>query len=88
MGELRIRVLGAGCPRCDRVMTDVRAVLAELGLTADLEHVKNLDRIAESGLVATPALVINGKIVSAGRVPARKEISGWLKSAAGKQGSA
>jgi small redox-active disulfide protein 2 len=78
---LEIRVFGAGCPRCDRLMAEVMALLAELELDADLDHVKDLNRIGELGPVGVPALMINGKILSAGRVPSRNEITKWLKEA-------
>jgi small redox-active disulfide protein 2 len=78
---LEIRVFGAGCPRCERLMAEVMALLADLELNADLDHVKDLNQIGELGPVGMPALMINGKIVSAGRVPNRNEITKWLKGA-------
>jgi small redox-active disulfide protein 2 len=80
-GGLEIRVFGAGCPRCDRLMAEVMALLADLELSADLDHVKDLDQIGRLGPVGVPALMINGKIVSAGRVPNRNELTKWLKAA-------
>jgi small redox-active disulfide protein 2 len=78
-GMLEIRVLGPGCPRCDRLMNEVLGVLADLGINADLEHVRDLKEIARRGPVATPALVINGKIIASGRVPRRSDIIRYLK---------
>ena len=72
--QLEIRVLGPGCPRCERLMKEVMAVLADLGINADLEHVRDLKEIAAFGPVATPALVVNGKIVASGRIPGRGDI--------------
>jgi small redox-active disulfide protein 2 len=80
-GELEIRVLGAGCPGCHQLMSEVMAVLTEHEIPADLEHVRDSKRIAEFKPLLTPALVINGKIVSSGRVPRREEIVRWLKEA-------
>jgi small redox-active disulfide protein 2 len=74
-----ILVLGPGCANCDRLMKEMRAVLAELDLTANLTHVKDLAAIAGYGPVATPGLVMNGKIVSQGRVPNRARLIQLLK---------
>lgn len=78
-GTLEIRVLGPGCPRCDRLMDEVMAVLADQGISADLEHVRDLSEISRLGPLATPALVINGKLVASGRVLRRTEIVRYLK---------
>jgi small redox-active disulfide protein 2 len=82
-GGLEIRVFGQGCARCDGLMNDVMAILSELELEADIEHVKDISRIAELGPVATPVLMINGKIASSGRVPHRKDLIRWLKEVEG-----
>ncbi len=73
-GAFEIRVLGPGCPRCDRLMDEVLAVLDDLGVAADIEHVRDLDAIAGFGPAAVPALVINGKVVLSGRVPSRARL--------------
>jgi len=80
-GTLEIRVLGPGCPNCDRLMSEVRTALADLEINADLEHVHDLKAIAGFGPVATPALVINGKVVASGRVPRRAALNRMLKEA-------
>ena len=80
-GELEIRVLGPGCPNCHRLMSEVMAVLTELEIAADLEHIQDLKKIAEFGPVLTPTLVINGKIVSSGRVPRRADIARCIEEA-------
>jgi small redox-active disulfide protein 2 len=80
-GVLEIVVLGPGCANCDRLMSEVRTVLAELEVIADLEHVHDLKRIAGFGPVATPALVINGKVVASGRVPRRADLIRIVKEA-------
>ena len=77
-GTLSIKVLGPGCPRCERLTADVMAVLEKSGLAADLEHVREPARIGEYGVLGTPALVVNGKVVAAGRTPPAAEIEGML----------
>ena len=53
-------------------------VLNELNLTADLEHVTDVKKIAAYGIMGSPALLINGKVVSVGQVPNKKQIKSWL----------
>ncbi len=81
-GTLSIKVLGPGCPRCEKLAADVTAVLEELGLAADFEHVREPARIGEYGVLGTPALVVNGKVVAAGRTPLAEEIGNMLKKGA------
>lgn len=73
-GVLEIRILGPGCPRCNALQEATVAALAELNVPADLQHVKNLADIAQYGILATPALVINGKVKSSGKVLTKEQI--------------
>lgn len=81
VGPLQVKVLGPGCPNCDKLEQDLIAVMAELSLPADLEHVRDLKQIAGYGVTGTPALVIDGKVVAAGRLPSRSRLRDWLKAA-------
>lgn len=83
-GALEVKVLGPGCPECDRLERDLMAALAELELPADLEHVRDIREIACYGVMGSPALVINGKVVVVGRVPSRSQLREWLRTAAGR----
>ena len=76
---LFIRILGRGCPNCRQLTEEVMAALSELGLGADVEHVTDINEIAEYGAVGRPALVINEKIKSVGRIPGRGHIKQWLQ---------
>jgi len=78
---VEIRVLGAGCPQCDRLETMTLEILAELGEAADVLHVRDSQAIAEFGLVAVPALVINGRVVSGGHVPGRAALAERIRRA-------
>lgn len=73
-----IKVLGPGCANCKRLETLTRAVIAELGIEAHIEKVEDLDAIMAYPILATPALVINERVVCSGRVPSRTEITQWL----------
>lgn len=76
---LVIRVLGQGCPTCHRLTEEVMASLTELNLEADLEHVTDVNEIADYGVVGTPALIINKKVKCVGKVPRRSRIKAWLE---------
>jgi small redox-active disulfide protein 2 len=76
---LEIKILGPGCARCDKLEQDVRAILTELNIAAEVQHVRDPMAIADFGIIGTPALVINGVIKSAGRVPKRDEIMKWIE---------
>jgi small redox-active disulfide protein 2 len=79
--ELEIKILGPGCPNCERLEQEVYRILGELNLGADVEHVRDLKEIASYGFVATPGLVINGRLVSTGKVPTKARIIKWLEEA-------
>ena len=83
-GPIQIKVLGQGCPSCDKLEQDLMAVMAELGLPADLDHVRDIKEIACYGVMGSPALVINGKVVAVGRMPPKNQLKEWLKSASKK----
>jgi len=83
-GQTQIKVLGQGCPSCDKLEQDLMAVMAELNLPADLEHVRDVKEIACYGVMGSPALVINGKVVAVGRVPSKSQLKEWLKTVSKK----
>jgi small redox-active disulfide protein 2 len=71
--SLRIKVLGGGCANCHNLEQNVRSAIAALGVDAEIEHVSDPAEYARYGLLFTPGLVVNDKLVSAGRVPAVSE---------------
>ena len=75
---LDIKVLGPGCANCDRLEREVMEVMAEMNLAASIDHVTDIKEIGRYGLVGTPALIINGKVMSIGTVPAKSKIKAWL----------
>ncbi len=77
---LIIRILGTGCASCDHLHREVINVLAELNIAADVRHERNVAEFYKYGVAATPALVINGAVKAAGRIPAKKEIAEWVKA--------
>ena len=77
-GALEIKVLGAGCPQCDKLEQELMAVIAETGILADIDHVRDTKEIAKHGVFGTPAVVIDGEVKSVGRIPSRDEIKSWI----------
>jgi hypothetical protein len=82
-GALGIKILGPGCPSCHSLERMVMALLSELKLGADVEHVTGRAEIAALGVFATPGLVINGEVRAAGKLPTRATLRHWLLEAAG-----
>jgi small redox-active disulfide protein 2 len=71
---LSIKVLGSGCPNCRRLEAETRAALDEAGISYELTKVTEIADIMAYGVMSTPALVMNEKVVSSGRIPARSRI--------------
>ncbi len=76
---MEIRILGPGCPRCHEVEKRTFNVLAELNVGADVQKITDLKQIAAFKVFGTPALVINGKVKCAGRIPSPDEIRRWVR---------
>ena len=74
----KIEILGTGCAKCARLYANVEQAVNDLGITAEVVKVEDLDAIVESGIMMTPALIINGEIVTEGRVPDVNEIKSIL----------
>lgn len=74
-----IKILGSGCAKCQRLEQLTREVVAELGLTASFEHVREMDRIMAYPIMTTPALVVDEEVKASGRIPSKEEIAGWLR---------
>jgi small redox-active disulfide protein 2 len=83
MNMLNVKILGSGCANCKRLEAMTREVVNSLGLQAELTKVTEPNDIMQYPILATPGLVINEELVSAGRIPSKTEIEGWLKQAAG-----
>jgi len=75
---MEIKVLGSGCTNCKKLYELVENTLNEMNLTANLIYVTDMIEIANSGLLRTPGLVINNKIVSYGRIPSKEEIKNFI----------
>jgi len=82
-GFLEVTILGPGCYSCNKLEQDVMAVLSETGIGAGLNHISDPNLIAQYGILPTPALIINGKVKSSGRVPSKPMIKKWLEEEKG-----
>jgi small redox-active disulfide protein 2 len=77
---MTIKILGSGCPNCQRLEANAKKAVEELGLKdIQIEHVYEIDKIIEYGVMSTPAIVIDKKVKAAGRIPDAEEIKIWLK---------
>lgn len=79
MAGLEIKVLGPGCPKCELVERRVREALGASGLEGHVEKVTEISRMISYGIQSMPAVVVNGRIRSSGRIPRVEEIEAWIK---------
>jgi small redox-active disulfide protein 2 len=71
---MKIEILGAGCPKCKQLAANAEAATKELNIPAEISKVTNIDEITEYGVMMTPALAVDGTVVSAGKVISKDEI--------------
>ena len=75
---MEIKVLGTGCPKCKTLEKEVINSLADLDIAADVSKVEDIVKIMEYGIMHTPALVIDEKVVLSGRIPSKDELKSLL----------
>lgn len=75
---MEIKVLGTGCSRCQQLEKEVFNALAALDVVADVEKVEDIQKILSYKVMSTPALVVNGKVKVAGKVPKLDEIKKYI----------
>jgi small redox-active disulfide protein 2 len=78
---MEIKVLGPGCAKCQQTEKVVKEAIAEAGITAEVEKVTDMMKIAGFGVFGTPAVVVNGEVKSVGKIPKKDEIKKWLAAA-------
>jgi small redox-active disulfide protein 2 len=76
---LQIKILGSGCPNCQRLELETRSALDEMNIAYELTKVMDFADIAAYGVMHTPALVINEEVVSSGRIPKHDQIVAWAR---------
>jgi len=71
---MKIEILGVGCPKCKQLTVNAEAALKELDIVAEISKVTDIDKITEYGVMMTPALAVDGTVVSAGKVLSKDDI--------------
>lgn len=79
---MKIEIIGTGCAKCDSLERATRAAADRLGLHYEIDHLKDIREFAKRGVMFTPALVVNGRVLAAGRVPDDAELARLLQQAA------
>jgi len=75
---MKIEILGMGCPKCKLLTANAEAAAKDLNIVAEIVKVADIDKITEYGVMVTPALVVDGKVVSAGKVLTKDEIKKFI----------
>ena len=78
---VEIKVLGPGCANCKRLEQITRKVVGNLAVDANIKKVTDYKEIVELGVMATPGLIVNDKVVSSGRIPSETEVTDWIINA-------
>ena len=76
---MKIEILGTGCPKCKKLNELTEEIISELGISAEIIKVTDINKIIDYGVMVTPALVIDGDVKVAGKMPGKQEITDWIK---------
>lgn len=71
---MKIQILGSGCEKCRKLLANVESAVKKNGIDCEIGHVTEIEKIVDMGVMMTPALALDGKIVCSGRVLSVKEI--------------
>lgn len=74
----KIQILGTGCPKCNMLKANAEAAIKELGIDAEIEKISDIKEIMNFGVMSTPAIAIDGKVISAGKVLKSEDIKKHL----------
>jgi small redox-active disulfide protein 2 len=80
-----IKVLGSGCAKCNQLENLTKDVLKEMGIEAEIEHVRDINKIMEYPILATPGLVVNEELVVSGKVPDKAKLNQIIVNALAKE---
>ncbi len=78
---IEIKVLGPGCANCKRLEQIACKAIDKLAVEANLVKVTDYQQIVDLGVMSTPGLIVNDKVVSSGRIPSEDEVTAWVKEA-------
>ena len=76
----KVEVFGTGCPKCNQLEDNAKEAVERLGIEAAVEKVSDINKIADAGVLLTPALAVDGEVKVSQKVASVEEIEGWLKA--------
>ena len=82
---MKIEILGTGCPKCKKLAELTEEAVNELGVSAKINKVTDINKIIDYGVMVTPALVIDGDVKVAGKIPSKQEITDWIEEKKNKK---
>ncbi len=82
---MNIKILGPGCAKCHALEKAVSEIISELKVEAQVEYVKDMAKILEYPILTTPGLVIDGKVITSGKVPGKAEMTKYIMNALAEQ---
>lgn len=77
---LNIKVVGSGCPNCQKLEALCKEVVNENNIDANIEKVTDLNKFADLGIMMTPGLIVNDKVISQGKIPTKSTLQHWLQN--------
>jgi small redox-active disulfide protein 2 len=76
-----VKIFGSGCSKCEQLYQDCLTLAAELGLSCNIEKINDQEEFYKQGVFLTPSLMINGKLMTSGKVPMAATLRNWMKNA-------
>ncbi len=81
---LHIKVVGPGCMNCEKLANMCQSVIIEKEIEGDIEKITDREKITELGIVMTPGLIINDKVLCSGKIPTQTTLEHWILDAVNK----
>ena len=81
---MKIQILGTGCPKCKKLTELTEAAAKEMGLAFEIEKVTDISKILDFGIMSTPGLAVDGKVLLSGHLPTAEQVKRLLTQAAGR----
>lgn len=78
---LNIKVVGSGCPNCQKLAKLCYEIIEENNIQAEIEKVTDVNKFADLGIMMTPGLLLNNKVVSSGKIPTKSVLTQWIMKA-------
>jgi len=75
---MKIEILGTGCPKCKKLDELTKKAVQELGISVEIKKITDINKIIDYGVMITPALVVDGNVKVAGKIPGIEEIKKWI----------